>query len=278
MVASFMSSCEAFLKRRQRRSSPAAALSADQASHGAPEVIACRPRARVRHGLSKILFCISGLASPAFLLSALPIGLYFLLWVDSRILGLEAQDIGAPTPIRGEPQAAYPQSDNSLLKIRQPERSTCLLLAGSNISDRGIEVLHKAPHMAVLELSHTNVTGASLRVIGGLKELEGLFLRYVVVMDDDLIHLKGSDLRVLDLAGTLVTDAGLQHLLAVPELEHLFLDDAAVTDRGLAIVQKMANLRSLRVRGTAVTAQGVLALKAARSDIEILCDDRAAIP
>lgn len=266
MNASFLSNCRAFVKLRQHRCSSARAV---QVRNGEPNVSTYPKLAGVRQTLSKLTLLLSGLANPGFLAAASSIAIYLLLCLDGQMTAREDLRTGISPSVSRHPRRQALGTDDALLELRQPERLTFLCLRGANVSDRGMKVLHKAPRVVMLELNHTFVTGAALRVIGGLRELEALHLRYLRVCDDDLVHLNGSPIKVLDLTGTFVTDAGLQHLMAVPELQHLFLDDTAITDRGLATVQKMPSLASLRVRGTGVTEEGVRALKAARSDLTI---------
>ena len=271
MAASFLSNCYSPTKRQQSMYSRVKVPSANQTTDGTTGLRIHNRAAGLRQRLRELVFPLSGVASPAFVFTALAIALYLLLWVD-RIVSQEAQHAQSSPRFDRQPNRSHPRTDDALLGLAHPERATYLFLEGADISDRGMQVLWKAGRLIVLEISHTNITGASLREISKLQELEGLFLRYLDIQDDDLIHLKGTRLKVLSLAGTLVTDAGLQHLLAIPELKHLSLNDTAVTDTGLATVQKMPCLTSLRLRGTAVTEHGVRALRAARSELEIIWD------
>ena len=277
MAASFLSNCRSLIKRLQSTRSRAAVPSVDQDNADTPAANASRSTRGLREKLTNLLVPLSGIASPLSLLSVLAIAVYLLARVDDYMLRQEAQHAENSPPVRRLRPRSHLRTDEALLRLARPERATFLLLNGSDITNRGLEVLHKTQRLVMLEMNHTNATGASLRTIGRLRELQGLFLRYAVIEDDDLIHLKGSPLRNLNLAGTLISDAGLQHLLALPRLKHLSLNDTAVTDEGLETIQKLPSLTSLRVRGTAVTEQGVQALRAARNDLKISWDGRYSI-
>ena len=81
--------------------------------------------------------------------------------------------------------------------------------------------------------------------------------------DDDLTELAalGPALQWLDLGETAVTDRGLAALAAMKNLRRLDLDRTAVTDAGLARLAPLARLEYLNLFGTAVTDAGLASLR-----------------
>lgn len=71
----------------------------------------------------------------------------------------------------------------------------------------------------------------------------------------------GPNLRWLDLAGTAVTDAGLAALDKMPHLTRLHLQRTKLTDAGLRQVGSLAELEYLNLVGTAVTDTGLAGLR-----------------
>jgi len=71
----------------------------------------------------------------------------------------------------------------------------------------------------------------------------------------------GPNVRWLDLAGTAVTDAGLAALDKMPHLTRLHLQRTKLTDAGLRHVGSLAELEYLNLVGTAVTDAGLAGLR-----------------
>lgn len=101
-----------------------------------------------------------------------------------------------------------------------------------------------AEQVAWLGLAGTQVTDTGLEQIKGLKNLRRLHLEKTALTDAALAHLAGfAELRYLNLYNTKVTDAGLAHLKGLKNLEKLYLWQTEVTDAGAkALKEALPNL------------------------------------
>lgn len=133
------------------------------------------------------------------------------------------------------------------------------------ITDDQLVELTRLPKLENLNLTNTKITGAGLVHIGRLSNLQYLSLGNTQVDDDGLRHIANSErLWALILDGTNVTDEGLKHLKGLTNLEEwLGLVGTNVTDAGLVHLQRLTKLRSLNLRKTKVTADGVRELQRA---------------
>lgn len=164
-----------------------------------------------------------------------------------------------------------------------------LALTNSAITDAGVETIQKSfPDLVELDLSsNTNLTGASMKLIAGLPQLERLSLLQTRFNDLHTRRLvKLPELRSLDLRGnmeasdmtlevvgklpkltglkhrsTAVTDAGVEALAASQTLESLLMQDFAITSAAGPQLAKLPRLSSLEVfRCQGFGSEGVLAL------------------
>ena len=94
------------------------------------------------------------------------------------------------------------------------------------------------------------ITDESLRVLGGLPELEAAALKGGAFTDAGLAHLgELKRLKVLDISrGRLsITDAGLQNLVGLTSLEHLAIQGSNVTQQGVwELKQALPKLRGVQ--------------------------------
>jgi hypothetical protein len=148
---------------------------------------------------------------------------------------------------------------------------TMVSLRDKPITDDDLKELKKLPKLENLDLSNTHVTSAGLVHIGELKKMKYLSLWNTQVDDDGLRYIADfKKLYALILDGTHVTDEGLKHLEGLTNLEEwLGLVGTDVTDAGLKHLEGLAKLRSLNLRQTKVTAEGVRELKRALPNTDI---------
>ena len=130
------------------------------------------------------------------------------------------------TKIRGE----------GLKWLQTCEDLTVLLLSNNpGLGDSGLDYLKSLRRLHHLDVADTNVSGAGVKAIGQMPQLEALSLRLTKIGDDDVSHLTGlENLRALGLDGTRVTDEGLAHLTQLKSLESLNLVATKVTAEGVA--------------------------------------------
>ena len=131
-------------------------------------------------------------------------------------------------------------------------------------------------------LGGTKITDGELARLAVFTELRTLSLFDTSVGDDGLRHLASlASLQTLYLGRTRITDAGLKHLAApagdggetqstgLRSLQTLGLSDTAITDASLDLLAGLAELKSVNLRHTRVTASGVAGLKQSRPPLVV---------
>jgi hypothetical protein len=107
-------------------------------------------------------------------------------------------------------------TDDDLAHLTEWSESPILYalnLAGTKVTDAGLEYLRRLPKLEMLVLSNTKVTDAGLVHLNALTGLQILRLNNTHATDVGLSGLKGlTALRELRLKGTQVTDAGVAEL------------------------------------------------------------------
>ena len=142
----------------------------------------------------------------------------------------------------------------------------------TRVTDEQLSLLSALPDVRRLDLSHTDITDRGLRYLARLSHLESLDLGATAVSSDGLRHVPVGSLRELNLSGTRIDVDGLEWLSRCDALERLTLGETdrlagkphaqdnprrrPVTDAGLAKL-KCPSLKSLNLRGTAVTDSGM---------------------
>ena len=82
----------------------------------------------------------------------------------------------------------------------------------------------------------------------------GLYLEFQPVTDDDLTFLRDyKQLEHIHLAFTNISDRGLAHVASVSNLQTLYLYNTKITDEGIESLSRLKLLRSLDIRNTNVT-------------------------
>jgi WD40 repeat protein/Leucine-rich repeat (LRR) protein len=158
-------------------------------------------------------------------------------------------------------------TDEGLVGVKDLKQLETLYLP-PRTTDAGLAHVAGLTKLSNLPLEgHSGVKGPGLRHLAGLKQVTQLNLAGTGVDDAGLANLKGlTHLKDLTLSER-TTNAGLAHLAALTELERLHLDRTKITDAGLAHLRRLPNLRSVSVSETAVTDEGVEALKKAVPDL-----------
>jgi internalin A len=145
-----------------------------------------------------------------------------------------------------------------------------LSLAGQGIAQVGLAWLKDLAHLKDLRLDDhqfydkpglTRYSDADMQVVGGLGQLEKLYLSASIVSDNGLQHLSRlSKLKQLDFSPRETTDEGLRHLENLRELTTLNLSESKVTDTGLASLRRLPHLERVRLRLTHITDRGLAPL------------------
>jgi hypothetical protein len=113
-------------------------------------------------------------------------------------------------------------------------------IAGATFGDAELQKLGSVgSDLLWLDLSRTGITDAGLKVLAKMPHLQHLDLRGTAVGDDGVRALAGlSHLETLSLYGTGVTDAGLEALQGLPSLRRLYVGGTPVTEPGLDALRK----------------------------------------
>lgn len=151
-----------------------------------------------------------------------------------------------------------------------PNLEELFLKNSSNITDDGMAVLTKLPHLKTLSVYGTKVTEASLPLIADLKNLENLYLgsmplnthtnlpsespwknQPVVFTDNSLKILEGSNLEKLWFFGpTNFTPEGLAYLATMKNLEVFSAESNKITKFDLESIKKISfppHMKSLTI-------------------------------
>jgi hypothetical protein len=154
-------------------------------------------------------------------------------------------------------------------------------IASVAFTDDDLAPLEVSHELRTLRLSDTQVSDAGLKRLCNLTNLAALELRRTDVTDDGLQYLKAfTKLQDLNLVDTEVTDKGLSYLPHFPELERLWIGKydilgeteqpiSDITEAGLCHIARQTNLRTLVLRNTKVTPEGIERLKRALPGLRI---------
>lgn len=161
--------------------------------------------------------------------------------------------------------------DHDLIALGPLSALEILDLTTTQVSDAGLRHLKGLRNLASLNLSKTPVTGAGMRHLKEMSSLRALFLWETKVDDEGLKELKQlTKMRELTLDGTKVSDAGLESLAGMTEMEEwLGLVGTNVTDAGLVHLTGMTRLKSLNLRQTGTTPEGIRRLRLALPKTDI---------
>ncbi len=132
-------------------------------------------------------------------------------------------------------------------------------LQNTTITDAGLKEVSTLPKLTSIGLTECkNISPASLKYLCKIPKLRKVDL-------DDNLFLKDEDLDFvrrcpalteLNLSGTGVSDAGME-LIAKSGISDLLIEHTIVTDRGLMILAKDKNLRTLKVTEGPITEAGI---------------------
>ena len=160
-------------------------------------------------------------------------------------------------------------TDDDLLRLNHPEKIGALLLANTNVSDRGLAIIAHTRRLNMLDISNTRAGSQTLARLQNVRQLDGLFLTNLAIGDDDVVHLRELPITGLTLAGTQVTDAGMLHLACLTQLQHLDISDTKISDKSVPTLIAYAHLVNLSVGNTQISSEGLAAIRAARPDVSV---------
>jgi len=137
----------------------------------------------------------------------------------------------------------------------QGAQLTDLDLSGTQISERGLGSLNKAPHLSRLLLAESDVSNDGLKALGqqNLSNLHELSLAGTKVGDSGIVQLRNLPLTVLNLGDTATTDGCMPYLKDMQSLQVLDANYTGIGDRGVKSLADMPNLRSVSLKGCPIT-------------------------
>jgi len=107
--------------------------------------------------------------------------------------------------------------------------------------------------LAVVVLSHTNVTGACLRYLARLPRLRELYLNGTQILATDPFELFGGALEVINLDDTKFGDCGVPRLRAAYNLRVVSVRNTRVSDHGVHLLGNLHRLQECYLEGTGVS-------------------------
>lgn len=195
-----------------------------------------------------------------------------LEYLSVHVTAVTGATLGAIKNLRYLDAIRADVTDSGLQSLRGKDLRY-LRLSKTPITDKTLATISGASNLYELHLDTTKITGASMPVIARFKKLENLHLGRLPLDDASLALLKNLPLKTLSLSGTKVTDATFapkQH--AFRSVENLRLADTKITDKGLAYISQLPNLKTLSLQGSAVTAPAVERFRAEHVDVRISSD------
>jgi hypothetical protein len=175
-------------------------------------------------------------------------------------------------------------TDKQMLRLAELSTLQDLELSVKNLTQEGLSVLSQLKQLRKLQLEYLptlaeldDVWGIEdewLQPLTGLNKLEELILESCHRVDGTgLKYIAGlTSLKKLDLGGTSVTDASLIHITGLQNLAELSLQGSGfqngeaiseITDKAVKHLVKLKGLRSLNIKSTRISAEGVKQLEAA---------------
>jgi Leucine-rich repeat (LRR) protein len=132
-----------------------------------------------------------------------------------------------------------------------------LTLGGNKLTDVGLQAIRQLPGLTYLDLSGMQRTDSGLWFVS-LTEL-GI---------EALLPLR--ELRELRLDGLPASARWLDKLKSLPKLERITLQGCKRTDdNAMTVLASWPSLKSVDVKGTAVTEKGIATLRGAKPDVQI---------
>ena len=155
-------------------------------------------------------------------------------------------------------------SDGDLAALAGMKRLDLLRLERTGITDAGLVHLESLASLFSLYIGNPGVTDEGLRRLNGLTHLESLNLVESRVTGVGLSLLVGMPLNELWLSSTLITDPEMATVAQLTHLRRLILSyNPGLTDAALLPLRTLPDLRVLNVTATAITPEGIAALRQA---------------
>jgi Leucine-rich repeat (LRR) protein len=142
------------------------------------------------------------------------------------------------------------------------EKLTTLDASNSKVTDHGLQQFKEFPHLARVDITGLQITGAGIEGLASLNELRELTATFVKIGVPDGWEKIGklSQIERLDLRSTNITDAEVHYLKPMSALKELNVSNTRLTDAGLAELAELPNLEILWIAGNpGINGSGLLA-------------------
>jgi serine/threonine protein kinase len=162
-------------------------------------------------------------------------------------------------------------TDADLLAISQFNKLTLLAAQKSpQITDAGTRELHRLENLGLLDLTDTQVTSVTVKLIASIKRLQQLNLARTAITDRGLGELAQlPELISVDLSGTSITDAGINHLTGCSKLQVLELNKTRATNESVTHLSQLKSLTNLSIQGTLISEAGYKRVQTALPNCKI---------
>ncbi|QDU03796.1 Leucine Rich repeats (2 copies) [Gimesia chilikensis] len=134
-------------------------------------------------------------------------------------------------------------------------------LGRTQVTDEGLAKLASLQRLEYLDLGDTKITGTGFANVKftSLKKLS-LDKCDMLTVDGFKEIVKCQNLEKLNLIESNIDNQFLQEIAKLDKLLTLWIDDTKVTNAGLPYLNGMTQLKSLSIRGTTITREGMLQL------------------
>ncbi len=173
-------------------------------------------------------------------------------------------------------------SDLGLLEMKSLRQVESLNLRyAEQIGDEGLAAVKEWKRLRRVDLRGTKVTDTTLAYLGDLPALEAIDVGFAQITDNGLDLLTRLErLRELTIGGNKLTDTGLEALRLLPTLTYLDIGgpqrtdsglwSVSLTEKGVAAIATLRELRELHLSGTSITAEGLTTLRRSLTKLERL--------
>ena len=172
---------------------------------------------------------------------------------------LRATDLSAIANLKALKRVPWAfTSDEALRAVSEMKALESLELASKDVTDVGVDRICRMPSLRNIGLSATGVSAQGLQKLEAMPNVEIVAINFDAGATDQALKvLDGSQkIRALTLRRSeesSITDAGLEIIGRVANLERLDLGYIPITDKGIKHLLKLKKLKVLSLSGTRIT-------------------------
>ncbi|MCA9189671.1 MAG: hypothetical protein R3E01_07745 [Pirellulaceae bacterium] len=153
-------------------------------------------------------------------------------------------------------------TDDDLLQMHDPQATTKLCVARTQVTDRGLSAFSSNRRLVWLDVGYCDISDAGVLQLKTPVSLEQLNLEHTKIGSGLMPFIASCpELRELDLSGTAVNDLDISNLRGLGKLQVLWLTGTRVTDAVLPTLSQLKTLQFVNVDQTGVSPAGWEQLK-----------------